>query len=304
MEGQAVSGTRSASLRVTETVLISYADSARHCVPAVARAFHQQAVECQYEEKLGAPAQALAEPVLRKLEASQLLCLVISRRCRQSAWHDAETAAAFELGIPVLVWVEDLRIEWAGQAVPTLLTASTPRLAEFVARSRPDAASVWEFTKVFFLDRATAARFRRAANGAWRWDRHTGNSEEPPAQAVELSLMEEYLPPAAPEVQRVTARVENSLPVLQLDAGDSKHYRLAYSPDIRAVLPAPVFPGAPMIGFMHADFDTGREWPRAGEPRVELRALGRDVYGWHMSEYFWRAFVGHLPKLLGQAPNA
>ena len=119
------------------------------------------------------------------------------------------------------------------------------------------------------------------------------------AQEFEISFVDDVAA-AAPEVKLVEAKVENGLPVLLLGTTDWKRYRLGFSADMRAVIPAPAFPGAPIIGFMHSDFDSGREWPRAGDAPVELRLLGREVYGWHMSEFFWRAFIGSLPKLLGQ----
>lgn len=294
-------GTQAASARPplpTETVTLSYADSARLLAPAVARVFESQGFVCRSDPKLHDPGSTASPATLRNIQESAVLCLLLGARCRQGGWHDAEAAAAAFAGKPVLVLTENRHIEWAGRCTPSLLTSDPARLAAFAANSRPDAVTLWEFARQFFIDRSTARSFHRAASGAWRWQRAVQPAK---AASLELSLEEtavDYTPPCV-EITLVEARAEAGMPVLLIGTADGKRHRFAYSREVRAVLPAPVFPGAPVIGFMHMDFDSGREWPRAGEAPVEVRLLGREVYGWHMSEYFWRAFVGSLPKLLG-----
>ena len=295
MEGKVTRRTLPAGPR--ETVTLSYADSARVLAPSLVRAFQQQGLDCHTAEKLRDPGERVDEAMQRRIDGSNVLCLVLSRRCRPDAWLQAEASRAAERGIPVLVFVEDLQIEWPHSAVPTLVTNDPARLAAFVANSQPQSATLWEFGRQFFIDRSTAALFRRHVDGSWRWERETPERQE---LSLEMAIVDDSKP-AAPEVKLVQAKVENNCPVLLLGTTDWKRYRFAYSADVRAVLPAPVFPNTPVVGFMHADFDTGREWPRAGEAPVEIRLLGREVYGWHMSEYFWRAFVGSLPKMLGRS---
>lgn len=285
-----------------ETITLSYAESARHLSSSICKVFDENGVRYHIDEKLSDPGEQPGEIIVRHLETSHLLCMIIGRRCAQSGWQDAEVAYALSRNLPVLVFVEDLQSGWHGRAVPTLVTPRVASIQAFVARSQPDSASLWELGKVFFTDRSTAGLFQRAGANTWRWDRAIEGASVDVSPTFELSMVDESSAPTA-EVRTVQAVVENGCPVLLLGTSEWKRYRVAYSPDIRAVLPAPVYPGAPVVGFMHMDFDSGREWPRAGEAPVELRLLGREVYGWHMSEYFWRAFVGSLPGMLGKAAS-
>ncbi|MBW3568107.1 MAG: hypothetical protein KY410_09175 [Proteobacteria bacterium] len=302
MDGKPSTVARRLPVTSAETVIVSHAGSACQLAPAVARVFEQQGLAVQLDEKLR-DVTALDAAMVRKLDAGQLLCVVRGRRCAEAAWTDIEATAAAARGIPLLVLVEDLSVPWRARVIPTLMTKDSDRLAAFVANSRPDGISLWEFGRKLFVDRSSAARFRRNADNSWRWRRV--DEENSPGQelALEFAIVDDAKPPVS-QIRLVEARVEGGLPVLLLGTTDGKRYRLAYSRDIRAVIPAPVYPDAPPIGFMHMDFDSGREWPRAGEPPIELRLLGRDVYGWHMSEYFWRAFVGSLPKMLGRVAVA
>lgn len=283
-----------------ETVMLSYGETARHLVSSIQKLFDEQGLQYRVDEKLSDPGDQPGDTTIRHLDESSLLCMLVSRRCAQSGWQDAEAAYALSRNMPVLVFIEDLQSGWQGSAVPTLVTPQVAAIRAFISRSQPDSATLWEFGKLFFIDRSTAGLFRRARADAWRWDRDVGDvhvSGEA-SSVLELSMADDNTDRPS-EVRLVQATVENGSSVLLLGTSDWKRYRVAYSPDIRAALPAPVYPGTPMIGFMHTDFDSGREWPRAGEAPVELRLLGREVYGWHMSEYFWRAFVGSLPKMLG-----
>lgn len=302
MDGARSSAAQRKLPATVETITLSYAESARHLSSSVRKIFDENRLQYHVDEKLSDPGERPGENTIRHLEASQLLCMIVSRRCVQTGWHDAEAAYALARNMPVLVFVEDIQAGWQGSAVPTLVTPRVTAIQAFVSRSQPDSATLWEFGKLFFTDRSTAGLFRRAAANAWRWDRATEDAHGAAnlSPAFELSMIDDSSTATA-EVRTVQATVENGCPVLLLGTSDWQRYRVAYSPDVRAALPAPVFPGAAVIGFMHADFDSGREWPRAGEAPVELRLLGREVYGWHMSEYFWRAFVGSLPKMLGSA---
>lgn len=279
-----------------ETVLISCAESGRHVAAAAARVLEQQHVVVQYDQKLSDPGDQLPKETLAKIRESDVLVLALGDRCQQKAWLDREARAAFDAGKPVLLFLESRAINWFGAAVPTLVTDQADRLGAFMARSRPDSMSIWEFAKTFFTDHATARLFKRSNPQAWRWER---KDLENASAEFGLSLADD-VKPASPEIRLIEARVQDGETMLLIGTTDWKRYRFAYSRDIRGIIPAPVFPGAPPIGFMHCDFDTGREWARAGEPPVEIRLLGRDVYGWHMSEFFWKAFVGSLPKMLGQ----
>lgn len=297
MDGIQSGGRRLLSPTPAETIMFSYSESARHLVPPLVRACEQHGLASCIDEKLSSPGNAVKATTSRLIGQSALLCMLLGRRCHDTAWQLAEAQLAGERGIPVLCFVEDLRLSPPADLLPALVSSDVSRIANFVARSRPDSATLWEYGRTFFMDRTTAARYRRAANGAWHWQRV--GDDRSVEYDFEMSIMEEEIAPL--EVTGVQALGGGGqAPALLLATSDGKHYRLAYSHDIRAVIPAPVFPGAPLIGFMHMDFDSAREWPRAGEAPVELRLLGRDVYGWHMSEYFWRAFVGSLPKMLGQ----
>lgn len=300
MEGQQGKAVR----RVTppsrpETVLLSYSASARQHAGQLAGMLRDQGILCRLDEKLFDGADSVEPAVREAIAGADALCLVVSNRCPRTAWRAREAAVAAAAGRPVLVFVESLAIDWVHSTVPALLTHDPRRLALFFARSRPDPAGLWEFAKTFFVDRSSARRLLRKSPTAWQWLAATATAEDPASGELEIGFADESSAKAV-EVRAVRAGVENGETVLHVGTADGKSYRLAYSNRIRAVVPAPVYPSAPVIGFMHADFDSGREWPRAGEPPVELRLLGRDVYGWHMSEFFWKAFVGSLPKMLGQ----
>lgn len=291
-------GVRSSSAGpAAESILISCADSGRYLAGMLARALEQQHLAVQSDEKLSDPGDTVSAPMLAKIRDCAVLVLVLGKRCQQKAWQDREAQAAFAAGKPVVLFQESLAVNWLGVSVPTLVTDRPESLLAFMARSQPDSMSIWEFAKIFFTDHATARLFKRSNPQVWRWERKDIKNE---SADFGLSLTDE-IKPASPEIRLIEARVQDGETLLLIGTTDWKRYRLAYSRDIRAVIPAPAFPGAPAIGFMHCDFDTGREWARAGEPPVEFRLLGRDVYGWHMSEFFWKAFVGSLPKMLGQA---
>lgn len=293
MEGRQAAAARHLS---PETVVLSYAETARHLAARVQQHLADEGVPCRLDEKLFDPGERVDGVTITSIRDGAALCLVISRHCRDSAWRDREAALALSLARPVLLLLEDLNRGWSGNAVPTLVTCDIARLAAFMARSRPDSFGILAFAKSLLGNRDSLRAFRRAGEKAWRWEREDLAAAR--ETHLEMSLVDDA-PSVRVETRLVEARVENDLPVLLLGTTDWKRYKLSFSPDIRAVVPAPAWPDAPVIGFMHADFDSGREWPRAGEAPVELRLLGREVYGWHMSEYYWRAFIGSLPKILG-----
>src|SRR5690606_6901064 len=250
---------------VTEGALFAGADSARHLAAAAARAMQGQGIDCRFLEVSTRSASAdIATPV------PHLLCLPLSSRCVQAGWRDELAARALALGKPVIVLLDDLRTGWQGGALPTLITADATRIASFAARSQPDSLSLWEFGQAFFVDRRIAAQFVRAADGAWSWRRALPQS---PA-TTELALAAPS-PESSTAVSGVRASMENGMPVLWIDTVRNTRHRIEYQPGVRAVIPSPPFADAPVIGFLHMDFDSGRESIRAGEAPVEVRLLGR-----------------------------
>ena len=301
-QGSAMEGSQNTSrvvrFHATESVVISYSETARLASRTLSTALEQQGVQCIPDEKLGDPGKPLLDETARRIRSSTALALVVSAACRPAGWRESEAALAARLGKPVLLLLEDLQLPWPGETVPTLVCVAAEPVARFMAHSRPDAIEIRQLASTLLGDRENLRAFQRASSGAWRWERP--GTASAPELSLEMSFADDTAA-AAPEVKWLEARVENGLPVLLIGTTDGRRYKLSWSASVRALIPAPVFPGAPVIGFMHADFDSGREWPRAGEPPIELRLLGREVYGWHMSETFWRAFVGSLPKLLQTA---
>ena len=286
----------------TERMLISCGDAGRSLAARAQQQLESAGLACTLDHLLLTPA-GVPPLTLERLGEVSMLVLAISRRCGIGEWRLELIRAAQSLAIPVLVLFEGREQEWQETLVPTLVTADIEELAGFAGRSRPDVASVWEFAQQFFVDRPTARQFTRDAPGRWRWQRRS--TEGMDAVIGELSLCDEPLATSSKvDVTLVEAKSVNGMPVVFMGTSNWQRYRLAWSGELRAAVPAPVWPGSRPIGFMHCDFDTGREWPRAGSPPVEMQLMGREVYGWHMSEYFWRAFVGSLPQLLGVKPDS
>lgn len=277
------------------TVLVCHAETARHLVQPLLGQIERNGLDAIPEMKISDLGEPLDAARLSGIANADALVIVISSRCQSHQWIELESTAALSAGVPVLVLLESPLIGWPASSVPTLITHIPDRLAAFLDRSRVDAMSLWEFAVNFFTDRATSKLFHRTSPAAWRWERSDIDMQ---AGEFGLSLLEDSAS-SVPQLRLVEARVQDGQTLMFLGSSDWKRYRLAWSPEIRAVIPAPAWPGAPAIGFMHCDFDSGREWARAGDPPVEIRLLGREIYGWHMSEYFWRAFVGSLPAMLG-----
>lgn len=280
-----------------ECIVLSVAQAVRHLSMPLQREIEKQGLSCIVEEKLSAPESGIGRFTLEKLEKASIYITVVSRHCPAVNWQLDELRHQMSKGKVCVVLLEDRAFEWQADVLPTLITDRIERIGAFLANAKPAAMTIWEFAKLFFVDRATALQFQRAGKDTWRW-------AKPKQEITELSLDmalvdDNRAASSATEVVLVDARVIDGKPELVLGTADRKRYRFAYSREIRAVIPMPVFPGAPSVGFMHCDFDTGREWARAGDPPVEIRLLGRDVHGWHMSEFFWKAFVGSLPKMLG-----
>lgn len=283
----------------SERILLNCSEGGRLVAGHLRHHLATAGFDCVLDEIVSDPGERPLPATLQRLDECAILVTVMGRRCSYGVWRDVLIGHAKSIGIPTVVFFEGREQEWQGGSVPSLVTADAGDMLRFMARSRPDPTSVWEFAREFFLDRATARQFRREARDRWRWRRQV--SSNPDGDDFELSLADTTQSRSPTTgITMVEARSEAGMPVVLMGTSDFKRYRFAYSIDIRGVLPAPVWPGIEPIGFMHCDFDTAREWPRAGSPPVEMRLLGLEVYGWHMSEYFWRAFVGSLPKILGR----